>query len=348
MKVGNKEISRDSIFIIAEIGSNHLGNIKLCRQMFKKAKECGVDAVKLQKRNNKSMFTKTAYNSQYSNEYSYGSTYGEHREKLDWFGESEYRELISLCEELDLIFFATAFDFESADFLHSLNMPIYKIASCDANNTPLLKHVASFKKPMIISLGGCDLHDVQLIEDAIGHINPHYALLHCISTYPNQDEDLQLGFISNLCNEFQDHVIGFSSHHPAVFPCLVAYTQGARVFEVHYTMNRAMGGTDHAFSFETHALEKLCEDLRRLPLMLGDGSRRVLDVERRKGSFLHKMGKSVHPARTLKIGEVIRKEDIILRSPADGIPASQYDEVVGRELLSEVSTSEELNWEKLK
>lgn len=348
MQIGNKEISRDSIFIIAEVGSNHLGNLKLCQQMFKKAKECGVDAVKLQKRSNKDMFMKSAYNAPYANEYSYGPTYGEHRERLDWFGESEYRELIAMCKELGIIFFATAFDFESADFLHNLDMPCYKIASCDAKNIPLIKYVAKKKKPMFISLGGCDINDAQRIEEAIGAINNQYALLHCLSTYPNQDDELQLGFIKTLADEFSQHVIGFSTHHPAVFPCLLAYMCGARIFEAHFTMNRAMGGTDHAFSFETHALEKLCEDIRRVPLMVGDGYRRVLEKEVGRGSFIHKMGKAVHPARSLTIGHVIRKGDVVLKSPANGIPAFQLEDVFGKELLADVSTSEELTWDKLK
>ena len=348
MQIRNKEITRDSIFIIAEIGGNHLGNFKLCQQMIKKAKQCGVDAVKLQKRDNEYMFTKTLFNLPYNNEFSYGQTYGEHRMKLDWFGETEYKELIALCKELDLIFFSTAFDEPSADFLFKLDMPCYKIASCDARNISLIKHVASFHKPLFISLGGCDLYDAQRISDHIDIINKDYAFLHCVSTYPNQDEHLQLNYIKSLCQEFPDKVIGFSSHHPGILPNELAYMCGARVFEMHYTMNRAMGGTDHGFSLETHALEKFCEDVRRIPAMLGNGERKVFDEEVRRGSFIHKMGKAVHVNKTLKIGHVIRKEDVCLKAPADGIPPYQLGDVIGKQLQCECSTSEELTWDKLK
>lgn len=347
MIIGNREVTRDTIFIVAEIGGNHLGNFKLCQQMIKKAVQCGVDAVKLQKRDNRHMFTKRLLNASYNNEFSYGQTYGEHREKLDWFGKSEYVELIQLCKDLGVIFFSTAFDEPSADFLAELNMPCYKIASCDAKNVPLIKYVAGFGMPMLISLGGCDIYDVERINFNIDPINRDYALLHCVSTYPNQDEHLQLNYIRTLSKKFTDKVIGFSSHHPGILPNELAYMCGARIFEMHYTMNRAMGGTDHGFSLETHALEKFCEDVRRIPSMLGDGTRTVFEEEVRRGSFIHKMGKAVHVNKTLKIGHVIRKEDVVLKAPADGIPPYEFGEVIGKQLICEVSTATELTWDKL-
>ncbi|HNA89351.1 MAG TPA: N-acetylneuraminate synthase family protein, partial [Anaerolineales bacterium] len=142
LTITNINISDDSdCFVIAEIGNNHQGDLQKAKEMFKAAKECGVDAVKLQKRDNKSLLTKAAYDKPYENENSFGATYGEHREALE-FGKKEYVELKKYAEEIGLVMFATAFDMNSADFLAELDMPLYKIASGDLKNTPLLKHVA--------------------------------------------------------------------------------------------------------------------------------------------------------------------------------------------------------------
>lgn len=138
MIVNDFTISDDSdCFVIAEIGNNHQGDLQKAMEMFKAAKECGVDAVKLQKRDNKSLLTKAAYEKPYDNENSFGATYGAHREALE-FGKKEYVELKKYADEIGLTMFSTAFDMKSADFLAELDMPLYKIASGDLKNTPLL------------------------------------------------------------------------------------------------------------------------------------------------------------------------------------------------------------------
>ena len=137
-------------YVIAEIGHNHQGNLEKAKQLFKTAAECGVNAVKLQKRDNKSLFTKAAYYKPYENENSFGSTYGAHREALE-FGKTEYVELQNYARELGVTMFATAFDIPSVDFLAELDMPVYKIASGDLKNTPLLRHAAKVGRPMILS-----------------------------------------------------------------------------------------------------------------------------------------------------------------------------------------------------
>ncbi|MDQ3224292.1 MAG: N-acetylneuraminate synthase family protein, partial [Gemmatimonadota bacterium] len=140
-------------YVIAEVGHNHQGDLEKCKALFRSAKECGVDAVKLQKRDNRSLYTRRMYDQPYDNENSFGATYGEHREALE-FGRDDYLELQRYCREIGLTFFATTFDIPSSDFLASLDMPAYKIASGDLTTTPLLRHVAGLGKPMIVSTGG--------------------------------------------------------------------------------------------------------------------------------------------------------------------------------------------------
>jgi N-acetylneuraminate synthase/sialic acid synthase len=162
-------------YTIAEIGHNHQGKLKTCMEMFKVAKECGADAVKLQKRDNKSLYTRAAYSKPYDNENSYGATYGEHREALE-FGESEYQELKACAKELDITLFATAFDFASVDFLAKLEMPAFKVASGDLKNIPLLTYMAKAGKPIVLSTGGGTMEDVNRAYDAIMPINPQLCL----------------------------------------------------------------------------------------------------------------------------------------------------------------------------
>ena len=154
IKIGTHEIGDHAqCYVIAEIGHNHQGSLEKARELFREAKLAGAHAVKLQKRDNRGLYTRAAYNKPYDNENSFGATYGEHREFLE-FGLEQYTELQAYAEELGVDFFSTAFDLASADFLRQLDMPAYKIASGDLKSTPLLKHVARFGKPMIISTGG--------------------------------------------------------------------------------------------------------------------------------------------------------------------------------------------------
>src|SRR5919106_141336 len=147
-------------YVIAEIGHNHQGSVDKARELFREAKLAGAHAVKLQKRDNRGLYTRAAYDKPYDNENSFGATYGEHREFLE-FGLHEYRELQAYARELDVDFFATAFDIESADFLESIDVPAFKIASGDLKSGPLLEHVARFGKPVVLSTGGGSLEDVR-------------------------------------------------------------------------------------------------------------------------------------------------------------------------------------------
>jgi len=175
--------------------------------MFRVAKECGADAVKLQKRDNQKLYTKEGYEKPYENENSYGATYGEHREALE-FGWYEYSELKDYAKEIGITFFATAFDFPSADFLAKLDLPAFKIASGDLKNIPLLMHIAKFQKPMVMSTGGGTMEDVNRAYDAIMPINQQLALLQCTAGYPADFEELNLRVITSSGNGFRTRLSG--------------------------------------------------------------------------------------------------------------------------------------------
>ena len=337
-------ISDDSdCFVIAEIGHNHQGDLEKAKELFKTAKDCGVNAVKLQKRDNKILFTKTAYNRPYDNRNSFGVTYGEHREHLE-FGKKEYEELQQYAKELSLIMFATAFDFPSADFLADLDMPLYKIASGDLKNTPLLKHVANIGKPMIISTGGGTIEDVQRAYDTIMPINQQLCIMQCTSSYPAEYEDLNLRVIETFREQFPDVTIGLSDHENGIAMAVGAYVLGARAVEQHFTLNHTWKGTDHAFSLEPIGMRKLVRDLRRIKVALGDGRKIVKPNE---VTPIVKMSKKLVAALDLPGGHKLTLSDVAIKSPGDGLPPYELDNVIGRTLKISLLEDEDIHFDIL-
>lgn len=330
-------------YIIAEIGHNHQGSLDKAMAMFRAAKESGVNAVKLQKRDNRSLFCKELYDLPYNNDNGFGPTYGAHREALE-FGYNEYAELKRYAAEIGLTFFATVFDFASADFLSKLDMPAYKIASGDLKNTPLLKHVAQIGKPMLVSTGGGTLEDVQRSYDTIMPINPRLCLLQCTANYPVEHEDMNLRVISTYRERFTDVVIGLSDHQNGIGMALVGYMLGARVIEKHFTLNRAWKGTDQAFSLEPIGMRKLVRDLRRARIALGDGIKRLLPCETKP---LFKMAKKLVAAHDLKAGQILTHEDIAIKSPNNGLPPYELENVIGKILLRPLQEDENISFEDL-
>jgi sialic acid synthase len=262
-------------YVIAEIGHNHQGSVAKCKEMFDAAKWSGASAVKLQKRDNKTLYTEEFYNSPYNSEHAYGKTYGEHREALE-FDFEQYTLLKCYAEAIGLTFFATAFDVPSADFLATLKVPAIKIASGDLTNTKLLKHVERLGIPTIFSTGGGDADDAALAMYSVFDV-PH-AMLHCTSGYPAKYDELNLACIPAFRERF-DCVVGYSGHDNGIAMALVAYALGARIVEKHFTLDRTSKGTDQAFSLEPGGLRKMVRDLRRARLALGDGVKRRYDSE---------------------------------------------------------------------
>jgi N-acetylneuraminate synthase/sialic acid synthase len=342
--IGNRTISDDSdCYVIAEIGHNHQGELEKAKQLFRQAKECGADAVKLQKRDNKTLYTRSMYNKPYEHENSFGPTYGAHREALE-FGRKEYLELQRYASELGLDMFATAFDFASADFLAEFDVPAFKIASGDLKNTPLLKYVAKIGKPVIVSTGGGTLGDVRRAHDAIMPINPHLCLLQCTASYPAPPEELNLRVITTYREQFPDAVIGLSDHENGIAMAVAAYVLGARVVEKHFTLNHTWKGTDHAFSLEPIGMRKLVRDLRRARLALGDGVKTPYPSE---AAGLYKMGKKLVAARHLPAGHLFTLDDIALKSPNDGLPPYELDRVIGKVTRRALQEDENLTFEDL-
>jgi len=330
-------------YVIAEIGHNHQGDVEKCKALFREAKACGANAVKLQKRDNRSLYTAAMYQKPYENENSFGRTYGEHREFLE-FGRDAYVELQAYARALGVTFFATAFDVSSANFLAELDVPAYKIASGDLKNIPLIQHVAHFGKPMIVSTGGGLMEDIERVCEAVLPLNPQLAFLHCTATYPTLPEEMNLRVIATLRQRFPELVIGLSDHYNGIAMSVAAYVLGARIIEKHFTLNHTWKGTDHALSLEPIGLGKMIRDLQRTCAALGDGVKQIFPNEQ---APIQKMGKMIVAARELAAGHVLTAKDLAFKSPADGLPPYEVERVLGRALRAPLAADEAVRFEQL-
>jgi N-acetylneuraminate synthase/sialic acid synthase len=328
-------------YVIAEIGHNHQGSVEQAKELFREAKAAGAHAVKTQKRHNRSLYTREFFDKPYENENSFGPTYGEHREALE-FDRDEYAELLAYANEVGITFFATAFDQPSADFLADLGMPAYKIASGDVTNTPLIRYVAEIGKPMIISTGGAKVDDVRRAHDAAAAVNDQVAILQCTAGYPAAWDELDLRVIETYREMFPETVVGLSAHDNGIAMPVAAYMLGGRIVEKHFTLNRAMKGTDHVFSLEPQGLRKMVRDLERVCLALGTDEKTVHPSET---APILKMSKKLVAARDLPAGHRLEADDVASKSPGDGLPPYELDNLVGRTLRQPVAEDMPLSFE---
>lgn len=320
-------------YVIAEIGSNHDGDIEKCKKLIREIKFCGCDAVKLQKKNVETLYTKSFANELYMG---FGDTYGEHKKALE-FSEADFVELSAFADEIGITFFATPFDETSAEFLNSINVPAFKIASAYLRDLPLLERVISFKKPMIISTGGATIKNIietyRWLKDRDFN---DFAFLHCVATYPNRPHEINLRTITLLRTIFRSTVIGWSDHYPGRLPSIIAHAYGARIIEKHFKERGDGKGTDKKFSVDRRKMDELIEDLLLANEMLGLKDK-PLESETKA---IRKMARSIWPVRTIKKGEILSNENLGLKTPADGLPVSEYENISGKIAVCDLSTSD--------
>lgn len=335
----------DPAYVIGEIGHNHQGRVENALELIIACADAGVSAVKFQKRDSEAIYTRDLLRQPYEHEHSYGKTYGAHRDALE-FDELAYRECYAMASACEISAFATAFDERSADFLMSVGTPAIKIASGDLTNTPLLAYVAQLGVPIILSTGGGTMEDIDRAVSAVTKSTHDLAILHCTAAYPVHDfGELNLRVIPALRARFPDYVIGWSGHDSGIAMSVIAYTLGARIIEKHVTLNRALKGTDHAFSLEPNGLKKLVRDLDRARIALGDGEKRRYASE---DGPLRKMAKSLVAARPLAAGHVLTADDLARKSPAGGLPPYLLESVIGFPLALPLATDEALTYDHLR
>ena len=263
------------IFIIAEIGINHNGELDICKELIDTAAAAGCDAVKLQKRDLDSVYTQEFLNS--SRESPWGSTQRDQKQGLE-FGFQEYQEISSYCKSLGIEWFASAWDIKSQLFLQQFSCKYNKVASAMIVDTNLLDLIASEGKHTFISTGMSTYEDIDQAVEIFRSANCSFELMHTVSTYPMRDEDANLNTIKTLRNRY-DCNIGYSGHEVGLAVSYAAAALGISSLERHITLDRAMYGSDQAASIEPAALRMLVGSVRKIEQAMWDGEKRILDSE---------------------------------------------------------------------
>ena len=274
VNIGNHSIGDGHpIFVIAEIGINHNGDLDIAKRLIDNAVESGCHAVKFQKRTVEVVYTAKELDK--PRESPWGTTNREQKQGLE-FGASEFSEIDRYCKSRGILWFASPWDEESVDFLEQFDPPCYKVASASLTDKKLLLKIKSTNRPIIISTGMSNNEQIKKAVSLLGEEN--LVILHCTSTYPCKEEELNLKVIETLKSQYSCPV-GYSGHEPGVWPSVAAAVLGATVIERHITLDRTMYGSDQSASLEKKGLSIVCEMCANAPTWLGDGIKKVYDRE---------------------------------------------------------------------
>ena len=321
---------RKRTLIIAEAGVNHNGSIELAKQLVEKAVEAGVDYIKFQTFKASKLVTKAAKQAEYQQRNIGGQENSQYQmlKKLELTPE-EHEVLIDYCHQLGIKFFSTAFDFDSIEYLHSLDLGLWKIPSGEVTNYPFLKRIAAYNEKTILSTGMCDMEDVRAAVNALyknGLSKENLILLHCNTEYPTPFEDVNLKAMDALRKEF-DVEVGYSDHTKGIEVPIAAVALGATVIEKHFTLDRNMEGPDHKASLEPDELKAMVSAIRNIEQAVGgDGTKHVSESERKNIAIARK---SIVAACDIKAGEVFTEQNLTVKRPGSGISPMCWGEVLG-------------------
>ena len=275
VKIANRLVGPGQpCFIVAEIGINHNGSVEIAKKLIDLAVESGCDAVKFQKRTVEVVYTPEELAKPRENPF--GPTNGDLKRGLE-FGKEQYDEIDRYCREKGILWFASPWDEGSVDFLEQYDLPCYKIASASLTDNGLLRHIRSKGRPVILSTGMSTMEQIRHAVEFLGEKD--LIILHCVSTYPSETEEINLSVISTLSNEFPNIPIGYSGHEIGVAMSLAAAVMGACVVERHITLEQAMWGSDQSASLAPKGIRMLARDIRRFEVAKGDGIKRVVETE---------------------------------------------------------------------
>jgi N,N'-diacetyllegionaminate synthase len=333
--------SLQQTYVIAEIGVNHNGDLWLAKDMIDAAKGCGANAVKFQ------TFTAASLAAPDTPKVSYqmGTTMADesHFEMLRRLELSHeaHCELAAYCDERQIEFLSTPYDLNSARFLDSLGVRLFKTASADIVDLPLQRHLAESGKPVIVATGMANLGEIERVVQIYREAgNPHLVLLHCVSNYPCSDGSLNIRAMETLASAFC-LPIGFSDHSEGHLAATLAVALGARVIEKHFTMDRGLPGPDHKASSTPVEFAELVSNVRRAEIMLGERVKRRQPEEHQMASVSRK---SLVLARHMEAKEVLAQDDLELRRPGTGLAACFIPDLVGRVICRNLPAGHQIKW----
>lgn len=332
-------------YVIAEIGSNHNGDMALCHQLIDAAAEAGAHAVKFQSWSETSLIAREEYsrNTEYADKKKHFGSLLE-MVRAYQFTEQQHHDALSHCRKRGIAFCSTPFSEREADLLEELDVPFFKIASMDITNLPFLRSVARKGRPMVMSTGMATLAEIdQAVESIRRAGNEQIALLHCISIYPPEYNTIHLRNIDMLRRAF-DVPVGFSDHSLGVAIPLAAVALDACIIEKHFTLDKEMAGWDHAISADPSELRTIVVEGNNIFAALGTTRRTVLAAEMEKRD---KFRRSLVARTNLPKGHVLTEQDLTAKRPGTGISPAEQDYVLGRTLACAVEEDQILSWSDL-
>lgn len=341
IKVGSRFIGNNApVFVVAEAACNHMCDIKLAKKMIDKAAEAGADAIKFQTYRAEKLVTNNAITFWGQEKISQLAYY----KRLDRFGRKEYSELFKHAADRGVIGFSTPFDEETAEMLAELDMPLFKIASCEIPNLKFIEHIARYNKPIILSTGASTPEEIdQAVETIMEQGNDQLILLACTLSYPTKNEDANLLRIRTLKKLYPNFIIGLSDHtepDPHMVIPSAAVALGARIIEKHYTLDCSLAGSGHFFAVDPNSLRKMVENIRLAQTVLGDGKLGVAESEKKAWMSARR---SIVAEVPIPKGTIITSEMLGIKRPAGGLPANMIDTVIGKRACQDIKPDQAID-----
>ncbi len=347
IKLNNTEVGNFlKPYIIAEVGSNHNGDIDLAKKLITAAKEAGANCVKFQSWSPDSLIAEEEYQRNQVYNDSPKKHFGSLRAMCEkyYLRREQHFELNNYCIAAGIQFISTPFSLQEVDLLEEINVPFYKVASMDINNIDLLKYVASKKKPVVLSTGMATFGEIDNAVKIIEHEgNNEIVILHCIAVYPPKYKDINLRNITTLM-EMYDYPIGFSDHSIGSAIPLASVALGSCLIEKHFTLNKDMDGWDHAVSADPEEMKNIVQESANINIALGSTKRIISDDEKAKKI---RFRRSVVIKKDLQKGHILSEEDFTYKRPGEGIQPDEKKYILGRKIIKDIKADELIKWSDL-
>lgn len=335
MKVGDFDLNR-AVFVIAEAGVNHNGDMKIARRLIEEAAKAKANCVKFQTFKTSELVSETAPKAKYQNSTTDPSeSQADMLRKLE-LSEDNFIELKKICKENNIMFMSTPFDIPSANLLNRIGVDAFKIPSSEVTNVPFIEYLTRFGKPLLISTGMCTIGDVDRLYQRLIELKASFCFLHCVSEYPSPIQDTNLKAMGTMKNAFGVPV-GYSDHTKGIHIPIAAVALGAQIIEKHFTLDREMQGPDHRASIEPDELGQMVRQIRHVSLALGNGIKNPskIEIENSKASR-----KSLVAAEDLKAGTTLTEKSLVAKRPGTGMPPYMKDFVLGMVLTTDLKKDE--------
>lgn len=335
----------NTCFIIAELSANHGGSLEIAKETVRAAKRAGADAIKLQTYtadtitlNVKTADFKIKQGTAWDGQYLYDLYKGA---SLPW---EWHKDLFDLAKEEGLVCFSSPFDNTAVDFLETLNTPIYKVASFEITDIPLIKYMASKQKPMIISTGIAEIEDIELAIEACKAVgNNDITILKCTSAYPAAPEDANLLTIEDIAQRFGVNS-GLSDHTMGIEAPMIAVALGAKMIEKHFILDKSIGGADAHFSLDEKEFKQMVDAVRLTEKLMGKVDYEMTDKKKKSREF----SRSLYVAQDVKAGDLITEFNVRSVRPGFGLHPKYYSEIVGKQFTSSLTKGMPLEWNYIK